>query len=273
VDEQPPNGQRGGVALRGPVVRPRTVIDPRFRRRLIEVRRLEGRRRLRVFLILGGLALAALVAWGASRSPLLDVDHVRLTGAARTTPAAIAAASGIHRGMAMFDVDAGAAAARLQAMPWVLTARVERHWPATVTIAVVERPPVAAAAGPAGVAVLDRTGRVLTVVPSPPPDLPLLVGLPPPGAPGTHVGGRAADLLAVAQVMPAPVVPRIAGVVATDGGQVELRLRPSGVVRLGRPDQLQEKLLATQTVLAQVDVTGLAVLDVRVPASPAITRA
>ena len=66
---------------------------------------------------------------------------------------------------------------------------------------------------------------------------------------------------------------RVAGIAAADGGQVELRLKPSGIVRLGPPDQLAQKMLATQTVLTQVDLTRLAVLDVRVPASPAITRA
>ena len=60
---------------------------------------------------------------------------------------------------------------------------------------------------------------------------------------------------------------------AADSEQVELRLKPTGVVRLGPPDQLAQKMLATQTVLTQVDLTRLAVLDVRVPASPTITRA
>jgi hypothetical protein len=44
-------------------------------------------------------------------------------------------------------------------------------------------------------------------------------------------------------------------------------------VRLGPPDKLEEKLVAVETVLGQVDLSRLAVLDVRVPASPAITRA
>ena len=59
-------------------------IDPRFRRRRIEVRRRAGRRRLR--LLAGASASVALIGavWGASRSPLLDVDHVRLTGATHT---------------------------------------------------------------------------------------------------------------------------------------------------------------------------------------------
>ena len=248
-------------------------IDPRFRQRRIDVRRLEGRRRLRVLLVLAGFLFAALLAWAVSRSPFLDVDHVRITGMAHTTPADITAGSGIHAGMAMLDVNGGSAAARLRASPWILSARVERRWPATVTIALVERAPLAAVPAQGGVAVVDRTGRVLAVQASPPPGLPLLLGLPPAGAPGTRIGGRADDLLAVAQALPPFVSQRVTGVVAADGGEVELRLTPSGIVRLGPPDQLAQKMLAAQTVFRQVDLTRLAVLDLRVPASPAITRA
>ena len=248
-------------------------IDPRIRQRRIEVRRTEGRRRLRVILTLAALAVLALAGLGAARSPLLDVDHVRLTGAQHTTAAQVLSASHIHRGMAMVDIDSGGAARRIRALPWVRRATVRRAWPATVTIAVEERTPVAAAPGAGGIALVDRQGRVLETGPAPPADHPLLLGLPPAGRPGSRLQGRTAELLAVAAAIPPPVVPRVAGLAAADGGQVELRLRPSGVVRLGVPDQLGEKMLAVQTVLAQVDLAGLAVLDVRVPASPAITRA
>jgi len=248
-------------------------IDPRFRQRLIEVRRLEGRRRLRVLTILGGFLAVALVGWGLTRSPFLDVDHVRVTGTVHTTVDDITTASGIHTGMAMFDVDSGDAAARLRAVPWILQAHVQRHWPATVSITVVERTPVAVVPAKSGMAIVDRAGRVIAVAPTAPAGLPTLVGLPPAGIPSTTVGGRAADLLAVAQAMPPPVAQRVTAVVAAADGQVELRLKPSGIVRLGPPDQLADKMLATQTVLTQVDLTRLAVLDVRVPASPAITRA
>ena len=248
-------------------------IDPRFRRRRIEVRRLEGRRRLRVLLLLGGLFLAALLVLALGRSPLLDVDHVRFTGTVRTTEAELSSASGIHTGMAMLDVHSGAAAARMRAVSWILSARVERQWPATVTVAVVERVPVAAAPAPAGVAVVDATARVLAVQAAPPVGLPVLLGLPPAGPPSTRLGGRVADLLAVAQAMPPAVAQRVAAVATADSGQVELHLKPLGIVRLGPPDQLAEKMLAIETVLTQVDLTRLAVLDVRVPASPAVTRA
>jgi cell division protein FtsQ len=249
------------------------AIDPRFRQRLIEVRRTEGRRRLRVLMVLACFLGVALFGWALTRSPFLDVDHIRVSGTVHTMPADVTAASGVHTGLAMLDVDAGDAAARLRAVPWILSATVERHWPSTVSIAVVERAPVAAVPAKTGVAIVDRSGRVLALAPAAPPELPLLLGLPPAGVPTSRVGGRAQDLLAVALAMPSAVSQRVTAVVAADGGQVELRLKPSGVVRLGPPDQLAEKLLATQTVLAQVDLTRLAVLDVRVPESPAITRA
>ena len=248
-------------------------IDPRFRQRLIEVRRGEGRRRLRVLIVLGGFLFFALLAFGLSRSPLLNVDHVRVTGAARTTPAELMAASGIHKGMPMIDVDAGDAAARLHIVPWILRAHVERHWPSTVTIAVVERLPVAVAPAKIGFATVDATGRVVATTAAPPPFLPVLLGLPPAGPPATRLGGRAADLLAVTRAMPPEVRQRVSGVATADGDQVEIRLAPSGVIRLGTPDQLAEKMLAAKTVLTQVDLNRLAVLDVRVPDSPAITRA
>lgn len=226
-----------------------------------------------MLLVLGGFLGFALLAWGLTRSPFLDVDHVRVTGTVHTTPSDVTTASGLHKGVAMFDVDAGDAAARLRALPWILRAHVERHWPATVTIAVVERAPVAAVPAKSGVAVVDRTGRVLAIGPTAPPGLAVLVGLPPAGPPSTRIGGGAGDLLAVAQAMPPEVAQRVGAIAAADGGQVELRLKPSGVVRLGPPDHLADKMLATRTVIMQVDLTRLAVLDVRVPASPAITRA
>ena len=253
--------------------RAKAPIDPRIRQRRIEVRRDEGRRRLRVLLILGGFVLAALLSWGATRTPLLNVDTLRITGTSRTTPADIATASGLERGMAMFDVHTEAARRRIEAMPWVRRAQVKREWPSTVVVDVQERQPVATLPGQGGVATVDRSGRVLAVSPTPPSGQPLLLGLAPAGPPGTMIGARAADLLAVAQAVPPAVVPRVAGVALAEGGQVELRLRPSGVVRLGPPDKLADKLLAVETVLAQVDLTRLAVLDVRVPSSPAITRA
>ena len=64
------------------------------------------------------------------------------------------------------------------------------------------RVPVAAAPATGGVALVDRQGRVLAVTAAPPPDRPVLTGLPAAGAPGSMLAGRVAELLAVAQALP-----------------------------------------------------------------------
>jgi hypothetical protein len=62
------------------------------------------------------------------------------------------------------------------------------------------------------------------------------------------------------------------GPVGGTTGEVELRLSADATVRLGPPEDLQRKFDAVRAVLAQVDMRNLAVLDVRRPDSPVLTR-
>lgn len=250
----------------------RAPIDPRFRERRIAVARSAGRRRLRA--LVAGVAVGAAAAggWGATRSPLLDVDRVVVEGAAQTGAPAVQAAAGVGRGEAMLDVDEGGAARRVRGLPWVLRATVRRQWPATVRIRVVERAPVAVTRDDAGGwALLDLSGRVLERVPEPPPGLATLDGVPAAGVPGSSLGPRAAPALVVAGALGPHLGPRVAAVAIAPEG-VELRLRPSGVVGLGPPDALEDKLRSVRTVLRTVDPRTVATLDVRDPATPVLTR-
>jgi cell division protein FtsQ len=251
----------------------RPAIDPRIRQRRITVRREEGRRRLR--LLVGVITVSGLVlgGWGATRSPLLDVDGIDVVGASRTPREDLVAASGIRFGQAMVDIDEEGAVDGVSSLPWVQSATVARRWPDSVVIEIVERAPVAAApAAGAGWAVVDATGQVLAVQASSPSDLLALDGIAPAGAPGSALGGSAAELLAVAAAVPADLRPRVSAVQTSDQGGVELRLNPVGTVRLGPPRQLDEKFRAALTVLGQVDTQSLSMLDVRIPESPVLTR-
>ena len=248
-------------------------VHPRFRRRRIEVTREEGRRRLRV--VLACMAVTALVGGGAaaSRSPLLDVDAVELRGAQRTAHVEVLAVTGLGRHPLMVEVDAVGVARRVETLPWVLRARARRRWPGTVRIDVRERAAVAVlpAAG-ARWALTDRTGRILAVTPDQPSGLPVVLGGPPAGPPGTSAGPRVPGALGVASALPGVLRPRVAAVAADAGGGVELHLRDGGVVRLGRAEQLGAKLAAAATVLEKAAPAGNIVLDVRVPAAPVLTR-
>jgi cell division protein FtsQ len=248
-------------------------IDPRFRRRRIEVRRRAGRRRLRLLVGMSASVAAIGAAWGASRSPLLDVDHVRLTGATHTRSRTIIQSAGSLPGRPMVDLDEAAAAHRIERLPWVADARVTRQWPNIVSIEVRERAPAASVpAARGGWALVDDSGRVLAPVASAPADRPELEGVPPVGPPGTLVPATTRAPLEVARALTPAMRLRVGAVVRAPDGELQLRLRADGVVRLGDAGRLEPKLVAAEAVLGDVDAARVAVLDVRVPDTPVLTR-
>ena len=264
-------GGRAAVPPTGP------GMDPRFRQRRVDVKRQEGRRRLRFLALSLAVAGAAGGAVGATRSPLLDVDRVTVRGATRTPAPAVAAATGLDRRPSMVDVDTGRVARRSEELPWVLRARARRDWPGTVVIEVTERAPAAVVQGAAGGwAVVDGSGRVLEVTATRPAGAPTITGVPPAGQPGSQLAGSGPagwDALRVAGELPALLRARVSEVVVSPSGEVVLQLRPpGGQVRLGRPDHLGPKLASAATVLEKANVSAFKSLDVRVPEAPVLTR-
>ena len=248
------------------------AIDPRLRARRIAVRRDEGRKRLHRLTGLGVFAVVALLVVGLTRSPLLDVDRVRITGAEHTTSDDVQRAAGIKRHAPMTDLDLDRARRGVLALPWVRTVSITRDWPATVHVVITERVAVAVVtAGTAGFALVDGDGRVLELSAAPPSGFMLLANVPLPGPPGSTLDASASDALAVARAMPASLRPKVSTVVAQADGVV-LRLVAGGVVRLGPATDLEPKLHAADTVLSEVDTTNLCAVDVRVASAPSLTR-
>jgi cell division protein FtsQ len=262
-------------------------MDPRFRLRRVEVRRQEGRRRFRVLIGITTVAALGVGGWAATGSTLFDLDRIVVVGAVHTAPDEARFASGLRLGQRLLDVDDGVAARGMQALPWVEHASVSRSWSGEVRIRVVERRPVAFTVSQAGnAALVDGGGRVLDWVDVPSPDLAALAGLPPAGPAGSSLTPAGMATLTVAVALPPELRGRAAGVSPAGGTQVDnvaalpevdINLsfdgRPSeSVVRLGPPEDLDKKFDAVRTVLARVDLHDLAVLDVRRPDSPVLTR-
>jgi cell division protein FtsQ len=243
-------------------------IDPRIRARRIEVRRRAGRRRLQRLVDLGIVTAVALAFVGALWTPLLDVDEVLVTGAEHTGADVVAELAGVAPGDPLIGVDLGAVGARVAALPWVDEVRVSRGVDGRVEVDVIERTPVAALGSGAAAVLVDVDGRVLGPASgSAGPFLELTgVGSVPP--PGGYVAG-AGDALALA----AHLVAAAPGTLASlDGHDLVATLIQGGEVRFGDGRQLDAKARSLRTVLEQVDLTCLAVLDLRLPGSPVLTR-
>jgi cell division protein FtsQ len=254
------------------VSREPVALHPRFELRRRTVQEDQDRRRLHKVIVVLSLVAAVVVGVAVAHTPAVDVDRVVVEGGANTPEATVTWASGIDQGDALLTLDEAGAERRIEELAWVSEADVVREWPGTVRIAVTEREPAAAlqvGLGPQ-VALLDSRGRVLALgVPAPLPGLVVLTGFRPSRlAEGDVVPASARDALQVA----VGARERVSGAVTAVSPELEATLTEGGVVRFGSVAALDEKLVALATVLRDVDVGGLAVLDLRVPGSPALTR-
>lgn len=225
---------------------------------------------------LAGRIMAAVVAillftgatWTTTRSALLDVDHIEVTGGTVVTAAEAATGAGLHTGQPMISVDAARAERRLRDLPWVDTAVVERAFPNKVRVRLTERVAAAIAARPAGGWVLlDRTGRVLAERPERPADLPEIIGAGDTPAPAVTLD-NARPVLDVVAALPEAVRKQVTSA-TLDGEAVTLH---TGVreIRIGPPTSLAAKVAALSVLLERVGGRSVAVLDVRVPQAPVV---
>jgi cell division protein FtsQ len=260
------------MEITGPIVRPPAHMDPRIRARRIAVQRGEGRRRLQRLVDAGLLVMVALGFLAALRSPLLDVDRVQVSGNAHTSADAVVAASGIGRGDQLIDLDLQAAGEAVAALPWVRTAELHRGIDGAIAVEITERTPVAVVGQGAGAVIVDAEGRALAPLADEPGAAASLAVIEAPGAlePGEFAGPEAADALAVAA--------KLGGVVdmgvrlSIEDGRLTGLVDPGIQVVFGDAGQLDAKVRSLRTVLDQVDLACAAMIDLRSPGSPVLTR-
>jgi cell division protein FtsQ len=213
----------------------------------------------------GVLAAVAVLAYGASISPFLDVDTVAVRGAHHTQVSQLEQAAGVAKGDALFWFSTDEAVAGLEAVPYVRRAKVTKEWPDTVRIAVTERTPAAWAESSTGKVLVDGQGRVLEVVDAPPAGLPQLLGLtavPAPGGTVTPAGPAHA-----AGVLP-PLAAAGTRSVTGAHGSLTMQLANGAEVRLGDATQLRAKVAAAVAVLGAMGDQPVHYVDVSVPTNP-----
>lgn len=113
--------------------------------------------------------LSSLIGWAA--------DDIRIKGLVHQEPAMLLNALGIRPGGSLVGFDAANAKTLLENLDWVATATVQRSFPNTLEISVVEREPFAVWQRAGSYYVIDRSGSAISnVMPGKLPDLPLVTG-------------------------------------------------------------------------------------------------
>ncbi|HLG90048.1 MAG TPA: cell division protein FtsQ/DivIB [Alphaproteobacteria bacterium] len=143
---------------------------------------------------LAGIGVVGFLAWRSGRlESALDwmetravdatasvgfrVEDVEVAGRVETDPKALLDALGLKRGDPLLAFDPATARERVEALPWVASAAVERLFPDTIRIVIVERRPIALWQHNERLSLIDSEGANLgPVALEKAPDLPLVVG-------------------------------------------------------------------------------------------------
>ena len=250
-----------------PSAEPRPAVDPR-----IEARRnnVQSRRRLRVWITVGAVVVLAAIAFGISRSPLLDVDEVEVIGGTRTGTDQILEAAGVEPGTPLLGLDLSGPRKAIAALPWVDQVRSRRTWGGKVTFDVTEREAVAQIPVGESWALVDRWGRVLQLNPVRGSLPVVLFGTVP--EPGAWVPGKSVLPLLEASEALIPLQANEIGSISWVNGQVIVELPGDGQVLWGGRDDPQGKAVALATVLAEADLNCLETVNLSVPELPVLTR-
>ncbi|MHB1517222.1 MAG: cell division protein FtsQ/DivIB [Acidimicrobiales bacterium] len=261
-----------------PPERRNRATDPPIDHQALSVRRRRGRRRFRRLAVVLALAVVLVVGIVLLYSPLFSARVIAITGShPHTSDTAILSAADLGHHPALMSIDPTAIAARIDALPFIATATVARHWPDGVTIRVTERRPAAQMAGTGGSwSVLDGTGRILEDVQVPVPGLVHLVVETPsgtirPGPVGSMLPAEGRNGLTVASTLPAAFSGQVSAVTEAVGGSIGIQLTSGVRVDLGGPDQLHAKYEDVAAILAHGTLSAASVIDVTVPGTPTVS--
>jgi cell division protein FtsQ len=178
-------------------------------------------------------------------TPLMAARNIEVTGIGEIPRNQVVDAAKVQPGTPLLQINTGEVADRVAAIRRVASARVQRGYPSTLRIIVVERVPVVVKDFPDGPHLFDRDGVDFATAPPPPMLTYLDVDNPGPTDPATR---------AALQVMTA-LRPEVAGqvsqVAAPSTASITLTLTDSRVVVWGSTDRTGEKAQKLAALLTQ----------------------
>ena len=250
----------GGATAVAPRPSPERPPSPR-RTRIPLLRLLRTRAGLAVVV---SLAVLCGVLYAALGTGLLGVRSIDVRGTTSVSAAAVRAALRVPLGYPLPRVDPVAVERRVEALPAVRTVTVDRIWPRTLRVTVVERTPVAVVADGSGWAYVDASAVAYAKAPAPNGkrgSLPVI---------RTRRGDAGAlhSAAAVTGVLPKVLRARVATVDAQSEDSVILRLQHKGSVVWGSPERSADKARVL-AVLMKAEKNA-SVYDVSAPDAPTV---
>jgi cell division protein FtsQ len=193
-------------------------------------------------------------------TPVMSARSIVITGIGAVTQEEVLAAAAVPGGTPLLQVDTDAVAERVATIRRVAAARVQREYPSTLRITVVERVPVVVKDFPDGPHLFDRDGVDFATAP-PPPTLPYLdAENPGPRDPATQAA------LEVMTALPPEVAGQVGRIAAPSVAAITLTLTDGRVVVWGTNDRTEEKALKLAALLTQPGQT----YDVSSPDLPTV---
>lgn len=178
-------------------------------------------------------------------TPVMSARNVVVSGAAAVPQEQVLSAAAVAPGTPLLQVDTDAVAERVATIRRIATARVQREYPSTLRITIVERVPVVVKDYPDGPHLFDRDGVDFATEP-PPPTLPYLdTDHPGPADPATKAA------LEVMLALPPDVVAQVGRIAAPSVASIALTLTDGRVVVWGTNDRTDEKALKLAALLTQ----------------------
>lgn len=178
-------------------------------------------------------------------TPIMAARNIVITGVGAVTQDEVISAAAVKQGTPLLQVNTDDVAERVATIRRVATARVQREYPSTLRITVVERVPVVVKDFPDGPHLFDRDGVDFATAP-PPPNMPYIeVDNPGPSDPATKAA------LEVMTALPPDVAGQVARVSAPSVAAVTLTLADGREVVWGTTDRTDEKAQKLAALLTQ----------------------
>jgi len=228
-----------------------------------ETKRL-GRRTVRGLKVLMWSALVSVLVVGLGLllyfTPIMSARNVVVIGLGSVTQDEVTAAAATPPGTPLLQVDTDAVAERVASIRRVASARVQRQYPSTLRVTVVERVPVVVKDYPDGPHLFDEDGVDFATAP-PPAGVPYLdADRPGPNDPPTKAA------LQVMTALRPEVAAQVARIAAPSVAAITLTLIDGRTVVWGTTDRTEEKALKLGALLTQPGKT----YDVSSPDLPTV---